>query len=338
MEQAMKLLADKTACRRALSVANAALAGAVWMLMLCTPQAARAQQFPTKTITIVVGFAPGGFIDTISRLVAQKLSERLGQPVVVENRAGAGGNLAHRIVAAAPPDGHTILAATTSIAINESLYKNHGYTAADFTTLAISASTAEIIVTHPNGPKSLKEMLDGATAKAVNYGTAGAGSASYIVTEYFFRNLARVPAQHVPFQGGGPLVNAALAHHIDLAAAAMAGGFVPHVQAGSLRGLAIASEKRMAVVADVPTYSELGFPLTATSWAGFFAPAKTPPHVIAKLNSAMNELMKEPDVLGRLTPIGFEPIYGSPAQADAMFRSEIAKWGQMVDAIGLRID
>src|SRR3954452_11011535 len=133
---------------------------------------AHAQPFPSKTVTIVVGFAPGGFIDTIARLVGQKLSERLGQPVVVENRAGAGGNLAHRIVAAAAPDGHTILAATTSIAINESLYRNRGYTAADFTTLAISASTAEIIVSHPNGPKSLKEMLEGAKAKPTNYGTA----------------------------------------------------------------------------------------------------------------------------------------------------------------------
>lgn len=299
---------------------------------------AHAQPFPSKTVTIVVGFAPGGFIDTIARLVGQKLSERLGQPVVVENRAGAGGNLAHRIVTAAAPDGHTILAATTSIAINESLYKNRGYSAGDFTTLAISASTAEIIVSHPDGPRTLKEMLEGAKAKPVNYGTAGAGSASYIVTEYFFQKLAKVPAQHVPFQGGGPLVNAALAHHVDLAAAAMAGGFVPHVQAGTLRGLAIAREQRMPVVPNVPTYAEAGYPLSASSWAGFWAPAKTPHDIVAKLNAAMNDIMKEPDVLAKLVPIGFEPIYGSPEQADAMFRSEIEKWRQMVEGIGLQIN
>jgi tripartite-type tricarboxylate transporter receptor subunit TctC len=315
-----------------------AFGAAALVLALGCPQSALAQQYPSKTITIVVGFAPGGFIDTISRLVGQKLSERLGQPVVVENRAGAGGNLAHRIVAAAVPDGHTILAATTSIAINESLYKNRGYSAGDFVTLAISASTAEIIVSHPDGPKTLKEMLEAAKTKPVNYGTAGAGSASYIVTEYFFQKLAKVPAQHVPFQGGGPLVNAALAHHIDLAAAAMAGGFVPHVQAGTLRGLAIARDQRMAVVADVPTYAEAGYPLSASSWAGFFAPAKTPPEVVAKLNAAMNDIMKEPDVLAKLVPIGFEPINGSPAQADAMFRSEIEKWRQMVEGIGLQIN
>jgi tripartite-type tricarboxylate transporter receptor subunit TctC len=307
-------------------------------LSLGPVQSVHAQQFPSKNITIVVGFAPGGFIDTIARLVGQKLSERLGQPVVVENRAGAGGNLAHRIVAAAVPDGHTVLAATTSIAINETLYKNRGYTAGDFVTLAISASTAEIIVSHPDGAKTLQDMLAGAKTRPVNYGTAGAGSASYIVTEYFFRNLAKVPAQHVPFQGGGPLVNAALAHHVDLAAAAMAGGFVPHVQAGSLRGLAIARDKRMAVVADVPTYAEAGYPLSASSWAGFFAPARTPPDAVAKLNAAMDDIMKEPDVLAKLLPIGFEPIYGSPAQADAMFRSEIEKWRQMVEAIGLQIN
>jgi tripartite-type tricarboxylate transporter receptor subunit TctC len=300
---------------------------------------AQAQQYPSKTITIVVGFAPGGFIDTISRLVGQKLSDRLGQPVVVENRSGAGGNLAHRVVAAAAPDGHTILAATASIAINESLYKNRGYVATDFTTIAISASTPEIIVTHPNGPKSLKEMLESAKVKPVNYGTAGAGSASYIVTEYFFRMLAKVPAQHVPFQGGGPLVNAAIAHHVDLAAAAMAGGFVPHVQAGSLRGLAIASDKRVAVVKDVPTYAESGYPgFTASSFAGFFAPAKTPPEVVNKLNTAINEIMKEPDVLARLVPVGFEPIYGSAPESDALFRAEIEKWRQMVEGIGLQIN
>jgi tripartite-type tricarboxylate transporter receptor subunit TctC len=308
-------------------------------LCLAAVEPAQAQHYPSKTITVVVGFAPGGFIDTISRLVGQKLSERLGQPVVIENRAGAGGNLAHRVVAAAAPDGYTILAATASIAINESLYKNRGYAATDFTTVAISASTPEIIVTHPNGPKSLQEMLESAKVKPVNYGTAGAGSASYIVTEYFFRMLAKVPAQHVPFQGGGPLVNAAIAHHVDLAAAAMAGGFVPHVQAGSLRGLAIASDKRVAVVKDVPTYAEGGYPgFTASSFAGFFAPAKTPPEILNRLNTAINEIMKEPDVLAKLVPVGFEPIYGSAAESDALFRAEIAKWRQMVEGIGLQIN
>src|SRR3954464_10679897 len=194
---ASKIVFDGTFARPGLV---RALVAAALVVALGPFQSAHTQQYPSKTISIVVGFAPGGFIDTIARLVGQKLSERLGQPVVVENRAGAGGNLAHRIVAAAAPDGHTILAATTSIAINESLYKNRGYSAGDFTTLAISASTAEIIVSHPNGAKTLQDMLAGAKTRPMNYGTAGAGSASYIVTEYFFRNLAKVPAQHVPFQ------------------------------------------------------------------------------------------------------------------------------------------
>lgn len=322
---------------RRLGLIRTALAASL-ALTLGPLQSAHAQQYPSKTITIVVGFAAGGFVDTISRLVGQKLSERLGQSVVVENRTGAGGNLAHRIVASAAPDGHTILGASTSIAINESLYKNRGYVASDFATLAISASTPEILVGHPNGAKTLKEMVEGAKTKPVNYGTAGAGSASYIVTEYFFRNLAKVPAQHVPFQGGAPVINAAIAHHIDAAAAAMAGGFVQHVQARSLRGLAIASDKRVAMVADVPTYAEAGHPLSASAWAGFFAPSKTPTDVVAKLNAAMNDIMKEPDVLAKLVPIGFEPIYGSPVQADAMFKSEIEKWRQMVEAIGLQIN
>lgn len=315
------------------------LAALALLLQIALTDGAAAQSQSSRSTTIVLGFAAGGFLDTVARVVGQRLSERLGQPVVVENRPGAGGNIAHRLAAGSVPDGHVILASSTALAINETLYKNRGYSASDFRPLSISVSTPEILLNHPSGPKTLKDVLDGTKTKPVNFGTGGAGTASYVVTEYFFKELAKAPATHIPFQGGAPMLNAALANHIDLAAAAMAGGFVPHIGAGTLRGLAIASEKRHPLVPSVPTYAESGYPnFVALSWAGFFVPAKTPEKIIVQLNAAINDILKEPDVSSRMKTAGYDPIIADSVQADAMFRSEIEKWRKMIDAIGLRID
>jgi tripartite-type tricarboxylate transporter receptor subunit TctC len=299
---------------------------------------ARAQSASGTPITIVVGFAPGGLIDVIARLVGQKMSERLGRAVVVENRAGAGGNIAHRTVAGAPADGTTVLAATTSLAINESLFKSRGYTAGDFTALSMSASTPEFIGNNPSGPRTLKELLATAKERPINFASPGAGSASYIVTEYFFRTLAKVPATHIPYAGGAPAINATLANQVDMVAGALAGGFVPHVHAGRIRGLAVASTKRVALIPDVPTYSEASFPgFTAAAWTGFFVPVKTPPEVVAKLHEEIVAILKLPDVVAKLEALGFEPTYQSQPEAQAQFRAEIDKWAKMVEAVGLQI-
>ena len=179
-------------------------------MSLSAVTSARAETYPSKTITIVVGFAPGGLIDVIARLVGQKLQGKLGQTVIVENRAGAAGNLAHRRVAAAEPDGYTILGATTSLPINETLYPKRGYTADDFKAISIAATSPEMISAPPSGAKTLKEFVDNARSSTAQFGTAGAGSASYIVTQYFFERLAKVPTTHIPFQGGAPAVTAAM--------------------------------------------------------------------------------------------------------------------------------
>jgi tripartite-type tricarboxylate transporter receptor subunit TctC len=300
---------------------------------------AAAQQYPTRPITMIVGFAPGGFIDVLARVVAQKLSERLGQPVVVENRAGAGGNIAHRIVATAPADGYTLLAATTSLAINETLYKNRGYAAHDFVPINIAVSTPEVLANHPDRREgTLQDLVRTAKDTPINFGTAGAGSGSYIASEYFFRVLAKVPAVHVPYQGGAPVINAGMGNQIDVVAVAMAGGVVGPIRNGKLRGLAVASEQRVSLLPNVPTYSEAGYAgFTASAWGGFFAPAKTDPEVVGKLNFLIDEIMKEPDVLARLRPIGFEPIHGSVTQMDKLFEAELEKWGKMVSSIGVSI-
>jgi tripartite-type tricarboxylate transporter receptor subunit TctC len=182
------------------------------------PLAAQAQTYPARTITIVVSFAAGGFVDTVARVVGQKLSQRLGQTVVIENKPGAAGNIAHRFVAGAAPDGYTLLATSTAIAVNETLYRNRGYKADDFSTVAIVATTPEVLVNNAAGPTTLKEIVERSRTTPTNFGTAGAGSASYIVAEYFFKELGKGQATHIPFQGGAPLLNAALSNHIELKA------------------------------------------------------------------------------------------------------------------------
>ena len=164
---------------------------------------------PSKTITIVVGFAPGGLIDVIARLVGQKLQIKLGQTVVVENRAGAAGNLAHRRVATAEPDGYTILGGTTSLPINESLHPKRGYTADDFKAVSIAATSPEMISAPPSGAKTLKEFIDNASSSTAQFGTAGAGSASYIVTQYFFTKVVKIPTTHAGSAGRRIAINRA---------------------------------------------------------------------------------------------------------------------------------
>jgi tripartite-type tricarboxylate transporter receptor subunit TctC len=309
-------------------------------ILFCTVNTpGRATTYPSRTITIVVGFAPGGLIDVVARLVGQKLQVKLGQPVIVENRPGAAGNLAHRRAANAEPDGYTILAATTSLAINETLYPRRGYTADQFKALSISARSPEMISAPAEGAKSLKEYLDNARANGAEYGTAGAGSASYIVTQYFMEKLAKVKAIHIPYQGGAPAIAAAIGNQIPLVAAPLAAGLVAPIKAGSLRGLALANDRRLPLLPDVPTYLELGYSgLIASAWTGFFVPAKTPDDIALKLNRAINEILREPDVVGRLQQFGFEPLTLDLNQANATFREEIDKWRTMVHTIQLKIE
>jgi tripartite-type tricarboxylate transporter receptor subunit TctC len=302
---------------------------------------AGAETYPSNKITLIVAFAPGGVADTLARLIGQGVSERLHQGVVVENRGGAGGNIAAGLVSRATPDGYTLLVTTTALAINETLRQNKPFSASDFTTVAITASSPEALVTSPSNPaKNLADFVKAAKAKGkpITFGSAGVGSGSHIEAEYFFKELAKIPATHVPFQGGAPAINATLGNQIDLLATTLGGGAAAQIKAGKLKGLGIAADKRAAVVPNVATYAEQGFPgFTAASWVGVFAPAKTDPKIVATLNAAINETLKSPEVQKRLTGIGFDPIEGTPAQADTMFKSEVGKWGKMVKTLGLSI-
>jgi tripartite-type tricarboxylate transporter receptor subunit TctC len=267
------------------------------------------------------------------------LSERLHQSVIVENRGGAGGNIAAASVARAEPDGYTLLATTTALAINETLFADKPFAAGDFKTVAIAASSPEALVTSPSNPSSnLAEFIKAMDGKTINLAIPGVGTGSDIEAEYFFKILAKAWVQPIPFQGGAPAINATIGNQVDLMATTLGGGAAAQIAGGKLKGLGIAADKRAAVAPNVPTYAEQGFPgFTAASWVGFFAPAKTDPQIVATLNAAISDILKTADVATKLADMGFEPIAGTPAQADAMFAAEIKKWGDMVKALGLSI-
>jgi tripartite-type tricarboxylate transporter receptor subunit TctC len=296
---------------------------------------AAAQTYPTQNINVVVGFAAGGIADVVARLVGLKLSDRVGQSVVVENRGGAGGNIAGKIVSGAAPDGYTILATTTGLAVNETASKNKGFSVDDLRPVAIVAMSPDVMAINPKNPaKDLKEFIANAKGKSFTYGSAGVGTGPHIGAEYFFREVAKVKAVHVPFTGGAPAVQSAIGGHIDAIVLTLP-TVVPPITQGQLRGIGLASPTRNSAVSDVPTYGEMGFPgVYSGSWVGFFVPAKTPDAVVAKLNGEINQIMKDPEVLQKLKSIGFDPISKTQAEASEYFKSEVATWGKMTRAIG----
>lgn len=300
---------------------------------------ADAQTYPANKITVIVAFAPGGIADTLARLIGQGLSEHLHQSVVVENRGGAGGNIAASSVARADPDGYTLLATTTALAVNETLFANREFTASDFKTVAIPAISPEALVTSGMNPaNNLVELLKAMNGRTINLAVPGVGTGSDIEAEYFLRFLAKAPTQMIPFQGGAPAINATIGNQVDLMATTLGGGAAAQIAGGKLKGLGIAAAKRAAVAPNVPTYAEQGFPgFTAASWVGLFAPAKTDPQILTTLNAAINDIVRSPEVSSKLTAMGFDPIDASQTQADAMFRAEVKKWGDMVRALGLSI-
>lgn len=294
-----------------------------------------AQTYPSQNITVIVAFPAGGLADIIGRLVATKLEARLKQSVVVENRGGAGGNLAAKAVTGSAPDGYTLLATTSGLAANMTASKNKGFEQSDIRPVAIVAISPDVIAIHPSNPaKDLKEFVANAKEKSFTYGSAGVGTGPHIGAEYFFKEVAKVKYVHVPFQGGAPAITATLGNHVDALVLTLP-PTTPHIRGGALRGIGVASDKRNSAIPDVPTYGEMGFPnVYSGSWVGFFAPAKTPDAVVEKLNAEINAVMKEPDSLDRIAKAGFDPVVKNVAEVNAYFKSEVGSWGKMVNAIG----
>jgi tripartite-type tricarboxylate transporter receptor subunit TctC len=317
---------------------RAAVAGLVLVAMTCVPAAsAQAAGYPDRRITFVVGFAPGGGIDTFARVLAQALSAKFGWQIVVENRAGAASNIAARFVADAPADGYTLLVTGNSYAINQTLYHNPGYATADIAPIAFVALDSQAFaVTADNPARTLKEFLDAGTRKPFNYGYGG--SSARIAADYLFHVLAKANGAGVPFQSGAPSLNALLGHHTDINVGPVAETH-PMILQGMVRALAVTGPRRAEALPDVPTLEELGFRgINVNGFIAVLAPAKTSAEIQAKLHAAIDEVVAQHAVDQRLRALGYEPYHGALADAPAFLKLQIDTWGKLIHATGITIE
>lgn len=309
---------------------------------LAIPLAGLAQGYPDKPIRLIVPFAPGGVTDTSGRVIAEGLARRLGQQVVVENKAGASGNIGTASVAAAPADGYTlVLAFDGTMVINPHVFAKIPFdTLKDFAPVGKIGDATLIIVSHPSFPgKTLKELIDISKKdpKGVSYGTSGVGGTPHIAGELL--NLrAGAKLVHVPYKGGGQAMSDALGGNVPLVYTAVAGA-IKHVEAGKLHAIAVSSRTRSPSLPNTPTFIEAGVPdFEASSWVGILAPAGTPRPVIDRLNKELNALLTSPEVVERLAKLGIVATPGTPEQFGEQMKADLAKYGPVVKAAGIKAD
>ena len=311
-------------------------------LLACLPLIAAAQgDFPNKAIRIVVPFPPGGATDAAARLVATKMSEKWGQPVVVDNRAGAGGNVGSDLVAKSAPDGYTlVMGVTGSHAINTSLYSRMPYDpVADFVAISQVAVVPNVLVVHPSVPaQSLAELV--ALAKRepgkLNYASLGNGTAAHLGME-MLKSAAGIDIAHVPYKGSAPAVSDLLAGQVQVMVDGLPSA-LPHVKAGKLRAIALTSLHRAPALPDLPTIAETYPGFYADAWSGLFAPKGTPQAVVDKLSVEVQRILQMPEVREKLVALGAEPVGSTQAEFNAHVRREIDKWARVVKTSGARVD
>ncbi|MGG5807854.1 tripartite tricarboxylate transporter substrate-binding protein [Falsiroseomonas sp. CW058] len=301
--------------------------------------AAAQPAWPDRPVRFVVAFAPGGFADQIGRMLAEQLGPIWRQTVVVENRGGAGGNVAAQQIARAAPDGYTALVTTGAFAINPTLSRNPGYRPEEFAAAAVVAGTPNLFVVRADSPvRSMADLVELGRRRPVNYGTAGVGVAAHLSAELFFKRVGGVDAQHIPYTGAGPAMLALLAGTIDMVATSLPSA-VPQVQAGQARGLAVTSDRRNVAMPDVPTVAEAGFePLVDLAWVAVLFPAAVPAAVLQKVNADVARVMAMPGFQQRLAAAGFDPIGGTVEQVNAYVANEVRNWRDIVRMINVQID
>jgi tripartite-type tricarboxylate transporter receptor subunit TctC len=306
-------------------------------LLVAGAPLAHAQAWPTKPIRMVVAFAPGGPADIVARLAAQALQDKLGQQVVVDNRGGAGGNIAARLVVKEPADGYTLLVTTSSLAVNQTLYKNPGFDVLrDFTPIASLAVSPNILVVPASDPSSnLQDFLKANKGKSVSYGSAGIGSTPHLTGDQVLRKLGGLDVVHVPYQGAAPALQAAVANQVQVASVALPPA-VPLVRGGRVKALAVTSAKRIEALPDVPTVAESGFPgVVDYTWVGLLGPAKMPAELVTRINGILADALRTPEMRQRLAAAGMEPQPGTPAAFDDYLKSEVTKWGAIIKDTGV---
>lgn len=300
---------------------------------------ASAQPYPEKPVRVLVGLAPGGGTDVSARFLSQKLSDALGQPFIVDNRPGAGSNVATELAAHAAPDGYTLLFASPTFVVNPSLWRKVAYDPLrDFAPVVLVVSGQYVLSVRSSVPaSSVKELI--ALAKAeprrLTYASTGIGSANHLAGE-LFKTMAGVDMVHVPYKGAAPAVNALITGDVQVIFTSIS-GIMPHAKAGRVRALAVTGPKRTAVAPELPTVAESGLPgFDVTGWYGMLAPARTPKAIIDRLNATANRTL--PELRERFAQLGTDVVGGSPAEFSAFLKSEVEKWAGVVKLSGARVD
>lgn len=312
---------------------------AAGLIALAAPYAA-AQQYPSKPVRIIVPFAPGGGSDFTARLMAQKLSERYGQSFIVENRAGAGGNLGAELALKAPPDGYTLLLISASYTVNPSVYKLSFDPIKDIAPVIQISGGPYVVAVHPSVPaKTLAEFVNYARAQPekLAYGSSGNGSVMHVSTAYFL-DSAKIKVLHVPYKGTGPALQDTLGGQVQLIFGAVP-TTLPHVKAGKLRGLAVTTQKRIAAAPELPTIAESGYPdYEVTNWHGLVAPRGVPREVIEQLNRDINSMLGSDDFKKVLANDGLEPAGGPSSRFAEVLARETARWAKVVQQAGIKAE
>jgi tripartite-type tricarboxylate transporter receptor subunit TctC len=314
----------------------------LFLLLLLLPATVLAQGYPAKPIRLIVPFPVGGIADIYSRIVAGKLVEAWGQPVLIDNRTGAGGNIGADLVAKAAPDGYTIgIGSIGTHAVNPTLFSRMPYDAVnDFAPIVHLLEAEGLLVVHPSVPvQSVPELIAYARANPgkLTFASAGMGTASHLAGE-LFKSMAKAEMAHIPYKGNVPAITDLLAGQTSLIFATMP-TVLPHVKAGRLRPLATIGAQRSAAAPELPTVAEAGLAgFAVTNWVGFFAPARTPAEVVQRWNAETTRVMQSPEIQSRLVNEGARFIPMSPDQFGAFVKSEIAKWAPVVKASGARVD
>ena len=303
--------------------------------------AAYAQTYPTRAIRLIIPQSAGSATDTVARMIGTRLAEKFGQPVIHENRAGAGGIIGVELTAKAAPDGYTIAIVSATHTVNPSLRRNLPYdTIADFAPITMATAQPYVMLAHPSLPaKNVKELVALARVRPgqINYASSGAGTLGHLGFE-LLKTSANVNMVHVPYKGIVPAITDIVGGHVSLLYSTVVSG-MPQVNAGKLRALAVSSAKRAQVAPGVPTVAESGFPgYDVSGWYGILAPAKTPADIINRLNTEIVTILRSPAASERLAADGSEAVGNTPEQFGAHIKSEIAKWGKVVKAAGITAD
>jgi len=301
---------------------------------------AKAQEWPTKPVRLIVPFAPGGVTDNAARVIAEPLGVRLGQQVVVENRAGAGGNIGTQAAAQAEPDGYTLLLGYDgTLVINPYVYTGIPFDALrDFAPVTKLGDATLILVAHPSaGVRTLKELIEAARTKPFSYGTSGVGNTTHLVAE-LLKQRTGARLEHVPYKGGGPAIVDVVGGQIPLVFTAIATA-QQYVHSGRLLALGVPSAKRSAALPDVPTFQESGLAgFDVSSWVGILVPTRTPPAIIQKLYRELDAVLRTPFVKERYGTLGIEPVGNRPEEFGEQIRADLARWAPVVKAANVRVE